>query len=304
MALVINDRYIWDFWYIYENNLFSVFFLNCEKKYYFKDEQHSYAVVGEAKTLDFVDFFDVNVDVFHASKDSWDNTSIWTGDTVIIGCEKYLFYTSRDKNELDGSVQHIGVAKINWPSFERLDIKISAPKGFYLTYSDPEEDSIQCWRDPFVFFFDGRVYMIVAAKRDNSMVNHRGCLALLETDYNLSYFKHIKVLLNTYFSEVELPQIYKTKNGTMRIFFNAKTRDGKNKFIMTKEFSNIIDDEVSMDQEICTDCFERSKYYGFRIIPERNNIICAFNQEQGFINVFSNIGSLGLGFDKLISMKQ
>ncbi len=302
MALAIENRYIWDFWYIRERDGFSVFFLNCDRKYHRNDQQHHHSVVGRAKTLDFVDFFDVEPDVFHATEDSWDNTSIWTGDTVDIAGERYLFYPSRDRRERDGTVQHIGVAKAVGSSFQRLNIKISATKGFYLEHSDPRERSIQCWRDPFVFFLEDRLYILVAAKRDRSPIDHRGCIALLETDSQLSDFRHIKVLLDTDFSEVELPQIYRTEKGSLRVFFNAKTAAGRKRFVVTKAFSSITD-EVTVDREICTEDFERDRYYGFRIVPERNGAICAFDEQLGIVQVFSNVRSQNLGFGRLASMK-
>jgi len=303
VALRIEGRHIWDFWYIYENKLFTVYFLNCDAQYHLNGEQHHRSVIGAAKTLDFVDFFDVNLDVFHASEDSWDNTSIWTGDTVCIYGRKYLFYPSRDKHEADGTIQHIGVAEWHDDSWKRLDTKISAPSGWYLSSTDPEESSIHCWRDPFVFFRDGHIYMLVAAKRKTAPANHRGCVALLEVDEHISSFRHVRVLLETEYSELELPQIYESSRGGMRVLCNARTSDGGTQFAMTQEFFNITGDDVHIEKELGHDIYERDKYYGFRVVPECHSIIGAFHEQQGFVQVFSNMRSLGWGVDRLKSMK-
>ncbi len=310
MALIRKDKFIWDFWYLYnvKSKIFDVYFLNSDAVYAKKNQQHFHSTVGKSKTLDWVDFFGFSSDFIHADDSLWANTSIWTGDTIKYGNKNAVFFTSRDRNELDGTVQHIGVAIVDIDGrVEMTEAKISATDGLYLTETDSNEKTIHCWRDPFIFESNNSVYMLVAAKRKDFPLDKRGCIALMElVDKNdLTKWKHNRTILSTDFSEVELPQIYKTNRESMRIFFNAKRSDGSSYFIMTEEFyfndSENISCNIKIDREILHEIYEHHKYYGLRVIPENNNIICAFNKTLGCVEIVYNIASVGI--DNLFSIK-
>lgn len=305
MALIDSGVYIWDFWYLYKKNerIFEVFFLNADRSFVKNKQQHFNSSIGRAKTIDWVDFIDLKKDFFSADKSSWDNTSIWTGDTVVIDDKTYLFYTSRDYKEKDGMVQHIGIATIHDEKIVRTGCKISAPPEFYLSESDKKESSIHCWRDPFVFYCNDEIYMLVAAKRKDFPINERGCIALMKlVDRNcISKWEHQRTLVSTNYSEVELPQIYKTESGGMRIFYNAKNRDKKEFFMMTNIFYELSCENIYAEKDVLSNIFEKKKYYGLRIVPEHNSIICAFNKKSGGVEVVSNINSIGI--DGFLQMK-
>lgn len=310
MALIIKNKFIWDFWYLYneKSKIFDVYFLNSDAIYAKNNQHHFHSIVGKSKTLDWINFFGFSSDFIHADDTLWANTSIWTGDTIKYGNKNAVFFTSRDRNELDGNVQHIGVAIVDIDGrVEMTEAKISATDGLYMTETDPKEKTIHCWRDPFIFESHNSVYMLVAAKRKDSPLDKRGCIALMELiDKNdLSKWKHNSTILSTDFSEVELPQIYKTNNESMRIFFNAKRSNGSRHFIMTDEFcfngSDNFASNIKLDRDIFLEIYENHKYYGFRVIPENNNIISAFNNKLGCIEIVYNMASVGIG--NLFSIK-
>lgn len=297
MALAIKGQYIWDFWYTYDAvlRMFTVYFLHADRTFVQEDQHHFHSAVGVCKTINWVDFFDYRLNVLRADQQGWANTSIWTGDAIPYGSRKAIFYTSRDRSAAtDGMTQSIGLAYANEDNrIEVTPVRIDAYKG-YLLESDPLEDSIHCWRDPFLFEMDHEVYMLVAAKREDHPVNHRGCIALLKlTDKDdLSSWKHLGMIVSTSYSEVELPQIYQAENGKLRIFFNAHSANGSH-FVMTDPF---IFDEAQpnayVDRDICPDFFEHVKYYGFRIIPEQNFAVCGFSRALGCVQIVGNLGFL------------
>lgn len=302
MPLINKDKYIWDFWYLYDekNRMFDVFFLNADKIFAKKEQHHFHSVVGRSKTINWVDFFNFEPDYFGPDLELWDNTSIWSGDTIKHREGSIIFYTSRDKDELDGTVQHIGIASIDAtgkPS--RTRAKISAPAEFYLTHTDHDEKSIHCWRDPFIFYLNDSIYMLVAAKRKDFPVNERGCIALMELvdEKDITRWRHKRTIVSTNCAEVELPQIYKTTSRAIRIFFNAKMSDGSKHFFMTNEFFDVNENKeiIRIEKDILEEIYEKDKYYGLRIIPERNNIICAFNQNIGCVEVVFNLSSMDIG---------
>lgn len=292
-----KQQYIWDFWYTWNptSHIFTVYFLHAEKKHVKNEQHHFHSSVGVCKTLDWVTFFDYHFNVIQASDENWSNTSIWTGDTFFYKGIRVIFYTSRDKDQDDGMTQSIGLAYDNDQSIQITNTKIIAPDNFYLSKSDPSEKTIHCWRDPYVFEMNNKIYMLVAAKRKDYPINHRGCIALMKlTDSDdLSSWKHIGIIISTDYAEVELPQIYQDSNGKVRIFFNAHSEDGTQHFVMSNDF---IFQEAKSDihtfQDLALDIFERDKFYGYKIIPENNWSVCAFNKRHGTIEIVENLSFL------------
>lgn len=301
MSLIVKGQYVWDFWYVYTQStrMFDVYFLHADSQYVSDDQHHFHASVGRCKTMDWVDFFAIQLRVVRAQTNLWADTSIWTGDSVAYKGGRAIFYTSRNQNDSDPMRQGIGVAYESKDGSIRVsDCRIDTPAGYYLEKTDPLEDSIHCWRDPYVFEMDGHMYMLVAAKRKDYPLNHRGCIALmrLESKSNLEQWKHVCTLVATDYAEVELPQIYRTSNGKVRVFFNAHSHDGQSHYVMTRPF--IFDEEnfkVDIDIDICRDIPEYLHYYGYRIIPEYNSIICAFSKKYGRVEIIQNVPSLGIG---------
>lgn len=301
MALIVKNNYIWDFWYVYDrhNRVFDVYFLHADVRYVPNDQHHFHAMVGRCKTLDWVDFFDIQLGVMCANDSMWANSSIWTGDSLQLGGERVIFYTSRDKDGPDPMRQSIGVARESVDgTVDVLDYRIEAPTEWYMGQTDSSEDSIHCWRDPYLFGIDGQLYMLVAAKRKDYPINHRGCVALMRLvdSNNLNTWAHVCTLVSTDYAEVELPQIYRTGNGKMRVFFNAHSHDGRQHYGMTTPF--IFDgalSETHLERDICAGIPEYTNYYGYRIIPEYNHVICAFNKKFGRIEIIHNVPSLDIG---------
>lgn len=298
----MNSQYIWDFWYTWNpvSRIFTIYFLHADKEYVKNDQHHFHSSVGICKTLDWVTFFDYRFNVIQADNKRWDNTSIWTGDTFFYKGKRAVFYTSRDFRQDDAMTQSLGLAYIDGYSDHLGEVlvtgtQIVAPEEAYLKKSDPLEKSIHCWRDPFVFEMDDEIYMLVAAKRNDYPVNHRGCIALmkLKDRDDLSLWDHVGIMLSTDYSEVELPQIYQCSNGKLRVFFNAHSENGEQHFIMSNEF---IFQETNSDicflKDLSIDIFERHKFYGYRIIPENNWSVCAFNKMRGTIELVENLSFL------------
>lgn len=300
MALIIKNQYVWDFWYLFDKktNLFKVFFLYADMKFVPEDKHHFYAKVGSSKTLDWVDFFDTKLEVLKASPDRWADTSIWTGDAISYKKGFSIFYTSRNSKAKDPMSQSIGIAyKTLEKSLEILPTKIEASSDFYLTESDPLEKTIQCWRDPYLFEINDRIYMLIAAKRKNYPLNKRGCVALMgSVDQNdLTQWRHLGPIISTKYSEVELPQIYRTTDGKLRLFFNAQDENKQQYYIMTDPF--MFNEHCFEDfrlSDLCETIPESQKYYGYRIVPELG-LICGFNKLKGGIEIIGNIPSLEIG---------
>lgn len=94
----------------------------------------------------------IDHDVFHASSESWDNTSIWSGDVIQCKDGYMLYYTSRNATIDDGMTQNIGLAfSTDFRNWERVNRFGLEPDSRYYEPRFAEGDnSIHSWRDPYL----------------------------------------------------------------------------------------------------------------------------------------------------------
>lgn len=287
MRISIPGRFVWDTWFIRkQDGGIAIFYLNADKELAKTEQHHFHAVVGLSEFTDkFSEIFE-SKNVFSADTDAWDNTSIWTGDSIFMNGKYYLFYTSRDKREDDGFTQHIGIAEsIDLHSWKRIDgFCLSADPEFYETKSRPADSTIHAWRDPFIFQFDGITYMLVAAKIKDLPPDRNGGIALLEMGVTITHWKHKKVLYSPQrFGEVELPQIWKDKHHGLHLFFNAhgnydSEHDKGGLYHCSLDSLTSENPEISRAVSIISD---ENNRYGFRIFD--NATLLYFDAGHGVI---------------------
>ncbi|MHA1480219.1 MAG: beta-fructosidase, partial [Candidatus Thorarchaeota archaeon] len=130
--------------------LFHILYLNADSSLVQSNQHHFSARIGYATTKEFKSIDWINDDVFHATKDGWDNTSIWSGDVIRISDRFLFYYTSRDNAVDDGFTQNIGLAYskdfIHWNRVE--DFQIQPDEKYYEPRSLEGDSTIHAWRDP------------------------------------------------------------------------------------------------------------------------------------------------------------
>lgn len=287
-----SERFVWDFWYHYdiEESMFHLLYLNADPSLVPKNQHHFSARIGYATTRDFTSIEWVNDDVFHASKDGWDNTAIWTGDVIRIKDGFLLFYTSRDRNIDDGLTQNIGAAfSTDFLHWERVkNFRLQPDSRYYEPRTVDGDNSIHSWRDPFVFRYDESVYMLLCAKSPEQKVERKGTVGLLRgVDNSLTKWEVLPPIFSPgWFSECEIPQIY--RDGARLVltysswakFDNAPNTDGEGGLqSVTGSSQSLLDADFKDLPRVLLP--ESSGLYACRVIPELGGDIVGFNIKKG-----------------------
>lgn len=295
MKPMLDKRYSWDFWYHFDkdSDIFHVFYLNADRSLVPEKKHHFASRVGYAITKDFSDVKWVNHNVFAASDEGWDNTSIWTGDVVKIRNGYMLFYTSRDDGVGDGLTQNIGMAfSRNLVEWQRVpDFRITPDSTYYEPETVRGDTSIHAWRDAFVFNLNAETYMILAAKAREQPMGRKGAVALLRaTDRRLLRWKALSPMYSPgCYGEIEVPQLYRdTDNGLRLVFSTTSSSDraantgGAGGFqavgVSPPKISGA-DPSAATEPEVLLPY--SSGIYACRVIPELNGEIVGFDVKRG-----------------------
>ncbi|MCB0323632.1 MAG: glycoside hydrolase family 68 protein, partial [Bdellovibrionales bacterium] len=216
MVVVHPERFVWDSWYVYDKDtrIFHVFYLNAERSPPGTEQHHENAMVGYGKTMDFRSIDFVNDAVLAARFNEWDNTSIWTSDTIqVAGGAALKFYTSRTAELDDGLTQQIGLAySFDYEHWTRVPaFRVTTDATHFEPRSVFGEQSPHAWRDPFLFMDQGRPYMLLAAKSKHEPIHRKGAIALLRAT-SADSLADWEVVGEGYHSgtcgEIEVPQLY------------------------------------------------------------------------------------------------
>jgi hypothetical protein len=299
------SRFTWDFWYHYDpgEGVFHLLFLNAEKELAATDQHHFHSVVGYARTVDFESIDWVKDDVFVADSNSWDNTSIWTGDVVRAKNGYLMFYTSRDareESEGDFLTQNVGAAfSADFLSWERiLGLRIAPDARYYENAHVEGDTTIQAWRDPFIFRHNGETYMIIAAKAKGLKVGRKGAVGLLKAKAgSLTEWEALPPIYPVssqvgIYDEVEVPQAYIDKNRRLTIVYSMKDEydhapgtDGAGGLHAVR-----VGDPAGKGKPVEEGQPEvllgySSGVYAARVIPELGGVVVGFDlKEGGFVN--------------------
>ena len=217
-------RFAWDFWYYYDKEIkdFHLLYLNADRSLVPENQHHFSSVVGYARTKDFSEVEWIKSDVFHAQPDSWDNTSIWSGD--IIRCKNgyLLFYASRDSRVHDKLTQNIGLAySSDFLKWKRIrNFRLKPDPRYYEQRTVEGDDTIHSWRDPFLFRYNGGIYMLVAAKSVIHKPTCKGTIGLLRAKDNcLTEWDILPPLYSPgWVSECDVPILYQYNGKLMLVY--------------------------------------------------------------------------------------
>lgn len=155
MALVIADKWIWDFWFAKDGRDYHIFYLQALKSLGMEFLRHRNVSIGHAISQDLVSW-EVLPDALYPSSqvdDGWDSYTTWTGSIIKHEQRWYMLYTGGRWSE-DALVQRIGLAwshdLIHWQKHAGNPVLSADPNWYELLDLDSWHD--QAWRDPYVFF--------------------------------------------------------------------------------------------------------------------------------------------------------
>ncbi len=207
----VRHKYIWDHWFLNENGGWFKYFLQAPSRYT-EDERHEYAGVGCAFS-DNLEDWKYYGEIFHADKNRWFNTSIWTGSVVKHEDNYDMFFTSRDSKEINE--QKIGLLVADNPIFKNYRVLrknrplLTIDKKYY-EVSSP--DGMTHWRDPYIYEEKGNFFMLICARKNKGDVDGRGTVGLAVSKDLVNWEIQPPLDIPEWFGECECPYIYKRNN--------------------------------------------------------------------------------------------
>lgn len=178
-----ENEWVWDSWYVVEGPRLHAFYLMAPKSLGNPDLRHVNARVGhsvsaDGRTWDHLD------DVFGpGDENGFSGQAIWTGSIVRHEKDWHYFYTGIDRATA-GKVQRIGKARSSdltkWHRHSDEPL-LSAQSPWYLTET-ASVDSIEPFRDPWVFAHQGIWHMLITASTPDGLgtIAHATSLDLIE----------------------------------------------------------------------------------------------------------------------------
>ena len=168
MSLRLEDRWIWDSWYVWDGDTCHAFYLCASRGLGDPNRRHRYTNVGHAISKDLVNWKVLPDALSPSDSPAFDSWTTWTGSTVK-GDDGlwYMYYTGTSRED-GGDVQSIGLATsedlITWTKLSDQAL-VRADSQFYEKLGEtswPDE----AWRDPWVYksSADNLWHMLITAR--------------------------------------------------------------------------------------------------------------------------------------------
>lgn len=179
MALKLTDRWVWDSWYVWEEDICHAFYLCASRDLEDPDRRHFNACVGHATSSDLVSWTILPDALSPSGHPHFDSLATWTG-SVVKGPDGqwWMFYTGVSRED-GGDVQKIGAATssdlLSWE--KRSDVPPLVADGRWYETLDKAVWHQEAWRDPWVFKkTDGTWQMLVTARAKQGDPRTRGAI--------------------------------------------------------------------------------------------------------------------------------
>ena len=156
MVIALDDKFIWDSWYVQDGDLWHGYFLQADRSIGDPELRHWNVSYGHATSTDLVNWTHLGTTFKPAEGEAWDNYTTWTGSTVR-GDDGlwHLYYTGTNKAE-KGMYQRIGHAtSTDLHNWERVGdgfiLDLEGPHAhLYETHMDHSPWHDRAMRDPWV----------------------------------------------------------------------------------------------------------------------------------------------------------
>jgi beta-fructofuranosidase len=213
MALRLEDKWVWDFWFAVEREDYHIFYLQASRALANADLRHWNVSIGHAVSRDLRQW-QILPDALHPSDPSvepeaFDTHTTWTGSIIRHGSLWYMFYTGGKRSE-NGLIQRVGLATsydlMTWDKHPNNPLIEANPRWYEkLNFNQWRDES---WRDPFVFRLDDGVYhALICARANDGPADGRGVIAHAQSANLLDWEVLPPVMTPGDFSQMEVPQI-------------------------------------------------------------------------------------------------
>ncbi len=227
MALTLDDKWIWDFWFAVDGDNYHIFYLQADKSLKDPELRHWNVSIGHAVSKDLREW-EVLPDALAPSEDreAADSYTTWTGCTLKQGDTWYMFYTGTSRVE-DGLVQRVCLATskdlINWDKHPINPLAELDQQWYDGLNLDLWHDA--SWRDPWVIKDpDKELYhMYVTCRSNQGAPDGRGAVGYAWSTNLLDWTVGEPLLAPGWFGEMEVPQIEKI-GGRYHLFCSVSAK--------------------------------------------------------------------------------
>lgn len=159
-VLALEDRWVWDSWYVEHEGVHHAFYLTAPRELGDPALRHTNARIGHSVSRDLVTWTALSDALDPGASGDFDDLATWTGSIVHRDGTWHLFYTGVGR--VGGTaVQRVGHAisadLLGWERVSTGPVAEADPR-WYQTGA-----SAEAWRDPWVFHSHGEWHMLVTA---------------------------------------------------------------------------------------------------------------------------------------------
>lgn len=227
----IKDKWVWDFWFVQENDIWHMYYLMAPKSLPDPDLRHWNVSIGHATSKDLINWEDRGKCFEPSSGPSWDDYTTWTGSVIRNGNEWHLFYTGTSKAE-QGKKQRIGHAiSKNLHNWQRVGkgLALDIDPNHYEEYT-PGWWHDRAMRDPYVIKNpndNGWLMYYTARIPGTNETNEGGAIGLAKSS-NLNDWEHLPPAFSGGFGQLEVPQVLEINGKWYCLFTTMKDHWSEN----------------------------------------------------------------------------
>ena len=219
MALRLPDQWVWDFWLARKGDEHHVFYLQAPRRLGDPLRRHHNASIGHAASSD-LRRWRVLPDALHPGlAGSWDDLATWTGSVIEHDGRWHMLYTGINRSER-GLIQRIGLATsddlVHWTKYPGNPV-IEADDRWYEKL-DLDRWRDQSWRDPWLFFDNGEVRVLITARSKAGSVDGAGVVAQARSRNLVEWDVLPPLTIPGDFAQVECPQLVSIDDRRLILF--------------------------------------------------------------------------------------
>ena len=212
MALILKDKWIWDFWLARNGEDWHIYFLQADKSLGDPELRHRHVTQGHAVSRDLSNWTHLGTCFAPAAEPAWDDWTTWTG-SVVQGPDGlwHLFYTGT-QHAGDGMHQRLGHAtSTDMHTWRRVG------DGLCLDISGPDYEEFtpghwhdRAFRDPWVMKDpngDGWLMYMVARVPGIAEPNAGGSIGFATSPDLYTWTLRPPVYRGGMFGQMEVPQV-------------------------------------------------------------------------------------------------
>jgi beta-fructofuranosidase len=214
--LVLEDRWVWDWWFVEAEGTFHIFYLQAPRSLGDPDLRHDNASIGHAASSDLRHWTVLPDAIERGQPGAFDELATWTGCVVANGDRWTMFYTGLSSPLR----QEIGAADSSdlttW--HKRTDNPILASGGPWYAPTDGNASPPTAWRDPWVYATEQGFEMLITASDPSARGEHRGVIGRASSPDLATWRLEPPLVTASDFAELEVPQLIELDGSPVVIF--------------------------------------------------------------------------------------